>query len=1208
MKLKDISIDGFGKWSGLKLDRFEDGLNVVYGRNESGKTTILEFLRGVMYGFPDKRRKQYFPPLHGGGAGGQIVLQDGLGKLTVRRHDNGDAAGRLDVQDDRGERRSGEALLRRLGEVNEEIFNQVFAVGLDEIQELRSLSDEDVAHRLYDLASGLEGTSLTTIMRRLRQQRDGLLGVADGEKQTLPLDQTIPRLIAKREELRRKLHEPAAINQRYAGVSAQRRTVEEKAGKLEQDIARVQHDLRMADMAFSLRDKWVRRIDLGDQIRALGPERVIPADACEKVEKCKARADARRQQVQTLKKKQVQCRAQIQKIGVNERLVEHAAQIRGLLDLKDWIATLEKRIEALQEDQARLEVEITNEAKQIGVEARGGKVEDKLTDRMLARLKAIDRKIKSLESQHEDLTAQARQRENALQATLQEHSVLLEGRTKADVADAIEETHTRIGLLEQRVQVEERIERLETNSRELDETSMENLEQDLLPVRGLYGLGILFAAGVMLILGGMFFQPGWTGGLGWVMALLGLAGVATVVGVKWTRDHDRRLEMDSCREQLDSTRFQLEEAKREALDLDRRLPQGGGPVTVRLRTAQDRLAALERLLPLEEQQQVARRETKSIHQRAEEARQQLEATREEWAAALKEAALPDDFTPSKVKAVKDRLDHTGDLRSQQRKHRKELEEALSSYEEFRQRLRPFVEELGLKIPAGKATDQLGQLANELRQTEEVERRLAELKGSLNSLRRREADATRDGKLWLRRRRSVLQAAGAQGDDELRRFVANNERRAVLIRQREDLEREINASFPDEPTKQAVTGLLEKTAAEPLQTLRGGLQRKLKDCEDQLLKQYEKRAELDHELKSLVKNRDAAAARFELSVVEAKIETAVHRWRVISTGNILLDRVRAKYEAEKQPAALKRASKWLTRMTDGRYTRIWTPLGDDTLKVDSPGGKTAPVEVLSRGTREQIFLALRLALVETYAEDGKRLPLVLDDVLVNFDTDRARSAAAVLKEFAADGHQLLVFTCHEHVAEMFVKLQAPVRKLPDAGSTVVTWMTAPAEKPAAPPKIKLPPPPKPLKIAPPPPARKVEGFKIAPPPPPQHVKKGHPRPVRKAHAPAAIVDRTAVGNSQLLTPLAPTGIVEADWNVMEPAVTPRKPERRPRVILSWQSLPALAGEPAAAPSPRSFVGKLIDVYDSPYADADDMLAWNEPPDRHDRRGGRGNDAA
>ena len=146
--------------------------------------------------------------------------------------------------------------------------------------------------------------------------------------------------------------------------------------------------------------------------------------------------------------------------------------------------------------------------------------------------------------------------------------------------------------------------------------------------------------------------------------------------------------------------------------------------------------------------------------------------------------------------------------------------------------------------------------------------------------------------------------------------------------------------------------------------------------------------------------------------------------------MMLEAVRAFYEREHQPPVLREASGYLKRLTKNRYTRVWTPLGEHRLVIDDADGISLNVEVLSRGTREQLFLALRLALVSAYARRGRRLPLVLDDVLVNFDLERAKAAAIVLRDFARAGHQVLIFSCHEHIARLFKHLKADVRRLPD----------------------------------------------------------------------------------------------------------------------------------------------------------------------------------
>tara|TARA_E500000331_G_C16743253_1_gene491936 strand:- start:229 stop:516 length:288 start_codon:yes stop_codon:yes gene_type:complete len=79
-----------------------------------------------------------------------------------------------------------------------------------------------------------------------------------------------------------------------------------------------------------------------------------------------------------------------------------------------------------------------------------------------------------------------------------------------------------------------------------------------------------------------------------------------------------------------------------------------------------------------------------------------------------------------------------------------------------------------------------------------------------------------------------------------------------------------------------------------------------------------------------------------------------------------------------------------------------------------------------------MLALRLALVSQYARRGIRLPIVLDEVLVHLDMQRARATAEVLKDFAASGgHQIFLFTCHKHLVSLFTEMGADVRLLPDA---------------------------------------------------------------------------------------------------------------------------------------------------------------------------------
>src|SRR5437899_6726069 len=114
MKIKSIDIDGFGVWHGLALEELSDYATVIYGPNEAGKTTLMQFVRAVLYGFTPERRKRYLPPVHGGKPGGRMQVGNEFGSFTLHRtghiDDLIDNTGLIEIIDDRGEPRDATQL------------------------------------------------------------------------------------------------------------------------------------------------------------------------------------------------------------------------------------------------------------------------------------------------------------------------------------------------------------------------------------------------------------------------------------------------------------------------------------------------------------------------------------------------------------------------------------------------------------------------------------------------------------------------------------------------------------------------------------------------------------------------------------------------------------------------------------------------------------------------------------------------------------------------------------------------------------------------------------------------------------------------------------------------------------------------------------------------------------------------------------------
>ena len=89
--------------------------------------------------------------------------------------------------------------------------------------------------------------------------------------------------------------------------------------------------------------------------------------------------------------------------------------------------------------------------------------------------------------------------------------------------------------------------------------------------------------------------------------------------------------------------------------------------------------------------------------------------------------------------------------------------------------------------------------------------------------------------------------------------------------------------------------------------------------------------------------------------------------------------------------------------------------------------------MSRGTREQLYLALRFGLILEFGEHAERLPVVVDEALINFDPERARYAAEAFARLA-ETHQVLVFTCHHFIVDLFESVGASTLDIDSAGSS------------------------------------------------------------------------------------------------------------------------------------------------------------------------------
>lgn len=125
-----------------------------------------------------------------------------------------------------------------------------------------------------------------------------------------------------------------------------------------------------------------------------------------------------------------------------------------------------------------------------------------------------------------------------------------------------------------------------------------------------------------------------------------------------------------------------------------------------------------------------------------------------------------------------------------------------------------------------------------------------------------------------------------------------------------------------------------------------------------------------------------------------------------------------------------ASHWINRITESRYEKILVdPTDGMQISVFAPEtGKREPVESLSTGTMDQMYLALRVALVQFYSHEANhRLPMILDDCFVHFDNKRLRKTLSLLSELAKE-HQIIICTCQPRERQMLRESKIPFHRI------------------------------------------------------------------------------------------------------------------------------------------------------------------------------------
>jgi len=174
-----------------------------------------------------------------------------------------------------------------------------------------------------------------------------------------------------------------------------------------------------------------------------------------------------------------------------------------------------------------------------------------------------------------------------------------------------------------------------------------------------------------------------------------------------------------------------------------------------------------------------------------------------------------------------------------------------------------------------------------------------------------------------------------------------------------------------------------------------------------------------ELQSIGGESLAVAIAEEAEGLVGKIQADVEYYVKLRLASAILTKSMERYRQSNQSPVLSIASDYFKTMSQGSFAGLradFDDKGEAVIKAIRPDGKILTLAEMSDGSRDQLFLALRLGGLTRYVKANGPMPFIVDDVLVHFDDDRSAAALAALGELAKET-QVVFFTHHKHLISL-----------------------------------------------------------------------------------------------------------------------------------------------------------------------------------------------
>ncbi len=1049
MKIRDFFVSNFGIFSG-DGGSLSKGLTVFHGENESGKTTLMNFFRRVL--FPRERyarsKGNAYEPVKGGKHGGHVRI----------RMENGDEYlllldGTKNLISAPNGTETEEMPINFLS-ISREIYESVFAMGLSDMQSLDPLNSSDVTARFFAAGAGLGSASLPKLLGTLEGRRNELYRPGISRSVSL-VNQLLASLQEVDGEIRRIWDQNGVWSDRKQELRDMERSLEEKKKRLSE----LKERLAELELVEKGRPSWTALTETGRKLGELSDLHAFPEDGIARLERLGENVE---RLARVLARTEEDIRAREEQLRTLE-----GDPLLICLDSSDVIVSLEQESERFRSSLARKAIHEKEGA--AGENLFLKNLEDLCpwwTEENLMNADTSSGAVAHSSRVAEEKEILERRRSEEEKSLAQWNRLLDDRRSEeAQLKKEMARVATRASRATERW---DGITGLKAVFNELcdEEDRLLSLEKDqktlVAEKKALLGeepvaLGSMIAlVGTVLLAvgGGAAYQAHLTSDRAWLLGAVALF-CSTVLAFVAHRDQRKKHEealglweskVYEMEEKISEGALLIDNLKTRVQSLREKREEIGSRLNIQAPRFEEEMKALvaegesdntvhERYTVLcERSKQMASvlarmdAEGSEMEQGLADTMKRLDSLQESWRQWLASRQYDQHLEPRDIPGYIARVLQLRGERNAVEGRRKEAN-ALDGYiAEVRGRIEGLgkcFQAMGSAVPEEPDESTIHTLFAALRRAQEKQGEIEALRKDIRSAHFSAEEQRKEMSEAEGRRGELLAYAGTDSEEAFRSLAAQwNERKALQTEEFQERKVLLGLFGNEEALRKASEELSSRSAQEIVG------EREAKWAETAALEEEtealaDARSRLALEIEQIGEDERLSELLFERKEKEQKLDDTLSEWLSVYLTQHFLEASKAKHERERQPEVIQRAGLYLSLMTKNKYTLLSEGAAQGlsvVLEEKKPSKKRKGELKWSSGLGDQVYLSMRLALATLWGRNSEPLPLILDDLLVRFDENRQRGAAEAIVE-AAKENQILLFTCQKGVMDIFREVQA-----------------------------------------------------------------------------------------------------------------------------------------------------------------------------------------